>query len=242
MNITIKYNEQEYDVHLYNFQYWNQRFFCLGQSTDGSLFKKFISTKGFDHLMMEADNGPFFKFKKEHFNPYLCNKEKDLWHEYQQITQHGDNFKNSDVGPSDFSGHYCIVSELGPYKDDAYFETRSFEKPEFDLLQYQNDDLYFIQHQSTNKDKLPQLVCLLPDANIYEKINIIHGVTTKDEELFDLNALIRVTDTDLAYPGKNGLYLVLKKVAPSFLIPTKKYGTQEFYKLDIFIAPLREHV
>jgi hypothetical protein len=232
MKVNITYQDQEIEVFLYNFQYWNQRFFCLGSNQDGTLFKKFISTKGFDVLLMENDEGPSFTFKKEHFNPYLCNKEKDVWRESQQITQHYNNFSVSDIGPHDYSGHYIPVKDLGQYKDDAYFETKPFSKPEFDLLQYQTDDLYFIQHQSINKDRLPQLICLMDDATLYDKINIIHGVTDKDEEIFDLETLIKIVDTDLAYPEKNGLYLVLKRISVTFIIPTVLYGTQEFYKAD----------
>lgn len=229
MNIKITFEDQEYEVFLYAFQYWNQRFFCLGQSTCGTLFKKFISTKGFDELLIENTEGPSFIFKKDHFNPYLCSKEKDVWHESQQIQHHGNNFSVNDIGPNDYSGSYTQIRTLGPYRDDTYFETRPFVKPDFDLFQYQNDDLYFIQHQSINKDKLPVLTCLM-DADLYGKINIIHGVTDNNDEIFDLQSVFKIVDTDLAFPEKNGLFLIGKRSDKLFILHPLKYGTLEFYK------------
>ena len=229
MNINITYCEEEHTIFLYNFQYWNQRFFCLGQSQDGSIFKKFISTKGFDQLLMESTTGPQFKFKKEHFNPYLCSREKDLWKESQQIDHLADKLEIKDIGPHEYSGCYRVVAELGSYKDNAYFETKVFEQPEFDLFMYQNDDLYYIQHQSLRKDREPQLISLM-DTDLYGKVNIIHGVNEDGDDLFDVESLMKIIDNDLAYPEKNGLVVLIKSVKRSELCHFTTFGTQQFYK------------
>jgi hypothetical protein len=228
MNININLNNQEYTIFLYNFQYWNQRLFALGQSTDGTLFKKFISTKGFDKLLIESDTGPLFSFKKEHFSPYLCSREKPLWRESQLIDRNGKDFTASDIGPYDYSGNYEIVADLIPYRDDAYFETKVFTEPEFSLFKYQIDDLYFIQYQSALKDKMPTLTCLM-EADLYNNINIIHGVTDNGSDIFDLNSLLKVIDTDLAYPEKNSLYMIAKKAKKQFILTPLNYHLDFYY-------------
>ena len=227
MNININYNGIDYIIYLNILSFWNQRFFALGQSTDGTIFKKFISTKGFDKLLIESNTGPSFSFKKEHFSPYLCNKEKSLWKESQLIERNGNEFTTSDIGPYDFSGHYEVVADLNNYKDDAYFETKTFTEPEFSLLKYQMDDLYFIQHQSILKDKMPTLTCLM-EADLYNNINIIHGVMDNGNDIFDMNSLLKIIDTDLAYPEKNSLYIIAKKAKKNFILQPINYSL-DFY-------------
>ena len=237
MNINIILNNQEYTIFLYNLQFWNQRFFALGQSTDGTIFKKFISTKGFDKLLIESDSGPSFTFKKEHFSPYLCDKSKPLWRESQLIDRNGKEFNTTDIGPNDFSGHYEIVTDLIEYRDDAYFETKTFTEPEFSLYKYQLDDLYFIQHQSVAKDRMPILTCLM-EAELYNNINIIHGVMDNGNDIFDMFSLLKIIDTDLAYPDKNSLYTIAKKAKKGFILNTINY-TLEFYT-DALLDFLKE--
>lgn len=208
MKLFISFENELIEFNLYDFQYWNQRFFCLGMSTDGRLMKKFISTKGFDKLLVESDIGSKFNFKKEHFNPYLCDKEKDIWKESDQVEKHKEKFETSDVGPHNFSGHYVKCADLDNYKDQYYFETKKFDIYDFDLYKYRNDDLYFTQHQSSNKDKLPNVVNLF-DANLFGKLNIIHCVGDNGNEYVDFASLYQICDADLGYPTINSFYSIL---------------------------------
>lgn len=212
MKIIITLNNETHIINLYNFQYWNQRWFALGQSLDGSIFKKFITTKGFDRVMIESNSGTQFNFKKEHFSPYLCNKEKDIWRESQLIDNNQDLII-SDVGPSNFSGKYEFVDnqEGMVFNDRLYFETKNFEAPKFDLLKYQNDDFYYVRYQSINKDKLPQLTNLT-DIDLFGKINIIHGVDDNGNDYFDASSLTQICDTDLGFPEKNSIYILTRAI------------------------------
>lgn len=216
MKIIATINNETHIIHLYNFQYWNQRWFCLGLSLDGSIFKKFITTKGFDSILIESNSGIQFNFKQEHFSPYLCNKEKDIWKESQLIANNA-NIVINDIGPFSYSGKYKTIQteECFPYKDDVYFETKAFETPDFDLLKYQNDDFYYSRYQSTNKDRLPLLVSLT-DIELFNDINIIHGVRDDGVDLFDTESLYQICDTDLSFPEKNSLYLLYKSINQHF--------------------------
>ncbi len=231
VNVTVENNVKEFN--LYDFQYWNQRLFCLGMSSEGNELKKFISTKGFDQLMIEADDGPLFHFTKEHFNPYLCNRDKDIFKESQQIEKLGKKFKVEDIGQSKFTGHYQPCMVLGPYRDDLYFETKVFEVSNFDLFQYQTDDLYYIQHQSKNKDNEFPVIVNQFDANIFGKIFIIHGVNEDgSKDFLDFPSLYHICDADLGYPSINSFYSIIRANNYSGLLHIVRVGCLDFIKWD----------
>jgi len=237
MNIKIRIRNEEIEFNLYNFQYWNQRMFCLGMTLDGKTIKNFISTKGFDKLLVstiEAVEGSgYFHFKKEHFNPYLCSREKDIWKESQLLAKHGNNFKTDDVGPSSFTGHYEICMDLGPYRDDIYFETKLFEIEGFDLFKYQTDDIYYIIHQSKNRDnELPKLIDQ-SDGLLFGKISIIHGVNEEaSKDFFDFASLYGICDADLGYPSFNSFYSIIRAYNSNSLLRIMRIGSLDFIRYD----------
>ena len=233
MKINASINGMLKEFNLYDFQYWNQRLFCLGMSSDGNELKKFISTKGFDKLLIESDIGPSFHFTREHFNPYLCSREKDVFKESQLIEKHLDKFKTEDIGQSKYTGHYTICSDLGPYRDDLYFETTLFETSKFDLFQYQTDDLYYIQHQSKNKDNEFPVIVNQFDANIFGKVFIIHGVNEDgSKDYLDFSSLYHICDADLGYPSVNSFYSIIRANNFSGLLHIVRVGCLDLIRWD----------
>jgi hypothetical protein len=227
MNIDIEIENGVEEYSLFNYFYISQRYFASGINRITGETKKFITTKGFDQILMSSKKGIEYNFTKKHFNPYLCDKEKLIFRESQLI----ENQKIiKDIGPSNFSGNYEVVKKNQPYKDNFYFETVPFKVEGFDLFRYQNDDLYFTQYQSDARNKLPQLVNVF-DANLYEKINIVHAVNDNGDDYFDLNCLIRICDAELGYPDKNSFYSIIRAAGFEGVFKPHKIGPLEFVNL-----------
>lgn len=214
---------QEYA--LFSYYYVGQRYFASGINRTSGESAKFISTKGFDQILISCTNGLEYNFTKKHMNPYLCSRDKDLFKESQMIEN--PNRRIEDIGPSNFSGNYRVVKTNQPYKDGFYFETVPFKVEGFDLFKYQNDDLYFIQHQSDARNKLPVLVNVF-DAELYEKINIVHAVNDNGDDYFDLNCLVRICDAELGYPDKNSFYSIIRAAGFNSVFRTHAIGALEF--------------
>ena len=231
MNVDIKIDGLERTFKFYNFQYWNQRFFCLGVDSNNGEVRKFISTKGFDRILVQSTTGAKFNFRKMHFNPYLCSKEKDVWRESQIIDKQRDEFTCHDVGPSDWAGRYRTCKVLDYYRDDIHFETRPYELGDFDLLKYQSDDLYFIQHQSHNHDRMPTLINMFDGDKVFNNINIVHAVTDDGKEYFDEYSLNRICGADLGYTEANALYCITYGFQRIFL-HNIKFGVFNFLKIE----------
>ena len=75
MKVNIQIDGLQITVNLFKVEFWNQRFFCIGEDCESGHLYRFVSTKGFDRLLVERDKGARFTFRKEHFSPYLCNKD-----------------------------------------------------------------------------------------------------------------------------------------------------------------------
>lgn len=232
MNVDITIDGLERTFTFYNFQYWNQRFFCLGVDKTTGEVRKFISTKGFDRILVQCNTGAKFNFRKMHFNPYLCSREKDIWRESQIIDKKRDQFACMDVGPTEWGGRYrtCKVFD-DYYRDDIYFETRPFELGDFDLMKYQSDDLYFIQHQSKNHDQLPIIINMFDNDKIFGNIGIIHAVTDDGKEYFDEESLNQICNADLGYTETNGLYCIIQ-YTPKMFLHHLKIGQAHFLKIE----------
>lgn len=232
MNIIITMKTEKVEFILHDFQYWNQRLFCYGTSVDGSLKKKFISTKGFDKILVEAEEGPKFTFAKVHFSPYLCSRDKDIFRESQKIEKFNLAHHVKDVGPSEFSGMYQVCIENGIYRDDLYFETKVFDVDGFDLFKYQTDDLYYTQYQSKSHDnEFPVIIGDESQINVLGRVNIIHGVNENGEkDFFDFASLYHICDADLGFPPVNSFYSIIRASNQTGLLHIMKVGLLDFVK------------
>jgi hypothetical protein len=235
MIIDIETEDGIQEYSLFNFNYINQRYFATGTNRITGKDKKFITTKGFDQILIACEKGIEFNFTKQHLNPYLCERILPSG----QIYRESELIKTAilpikDMGLSDFSGNYQVIKTNQFYKDDFYFETVSFKVDGFDLFKYQTDDLYFTQHQSTARNKLPQLVNVF-DANLYGRINIVHAVSDVGEDYFDLNCLVQICDAELGYPNKNSFYSVIRAAGFDGIFKTYKIGPLEFANLKDII-------
>ena len=211
MRLNIEINGEIEEFELYNISYHNQRLFCLGIGNDKSRVVKFISTKGFDRLLLQSFRGAQFNFKLTHFSPYLCKKEqKDIFRESDLIDKERENFVTHDIGPSEYSGKYITCHLFDQYRDDIYFETLNYlPNKKFDIFKYQTDDLYYTQHMSANKTHLPIIINQFNNDHIFGKTNIIHAVQDNGVELFDTNSLFNIADADLGYPNMNSFYNIM---------------------------------
>lgn len=230
IDIQTENGVEEYSI--FNYLYIGQRYFASGINRITGETKKFITTKGFDQILMHSNNGIEYNFTKKHMNPYLCDRvedsEKLMFRESEIIKTATLPIK--DIGPSSYNGKYEIIKTNLPYKDGFYFETVSFKVEGFDLFKYQNDDLYFTQHQSDARNKLPQLINVF-DANLYEKINIVHAVNTNGDDYFDLNCLVQICDAELGYPDKNSFYSIIRAAGFDGVFKAHKIGALEFISL-----------
>jgi hypothetical protein len=216
---------------LFNFIYTGQRFFATGVNESSNKKYNFISTKGFDQILMSSLDGIDYNFTKKHMNPYLCERVKDsvsIFKESEIIQTIKTTIK--DIGPSSFTGSYKIVKTDQAFVDNFYFETIPFKYNGFDLFKYQNDDMYFIQHQSKLRDGYPKLINLF-DVDVYNKINVIHAVNDDGEDYFDINSLNQICDADLGYPDKNSFYKIIRASGFSGVIKPTKVGPIELIKL-----------
>lgn len=226
VDIQTENGVEEYS--LFNFLYINQRYFASGINRITGETRKFITTKGFDQLLVSSTNGIEYNFTKQHMNPYLCRRE-----DYEKMTfRESEVIKTAqlpikDIGPSNFSDKYQVIKSNLTYKSGFYFETVPFKVDGFDLFKYQNDDLYFIQHQSDARNKLPVLVNVF-DAGLYEKINIVHAVNDSGDDYFDLNCLVRICDAELGYPDKNSFYSIIRAAGFDGVFRTHAIGALEF--------------
>lgn len=232
MIINIQENNEEKEYLLFNYLYVNQRFFANGIERRTGEPAKFISTKGFDTILKRSSTGISYNFTKKYFNPYLCDKEKEIFKESIIIQTPGKEIK--DIGPSNFTGNYEIVKPGFTYRDDMYFEHKPFKVEGFDLFRYQNDDLYFTQYHSSSHNTLPKLVNIF-DAELYEKIQITHGVNTDGVDYFDLNSLIRICDAELGYPDKNSFYNIIRAAGITDVFRTHKIGALDFVSYNDII-------
>jgi hypothetical protein len=75
MKLTITIKGENVEIELYDFQFWNQRFFCRGNIGD-DIFK-FISTSRFENLLINDIEGIEYKFKPNpKFNPYTTKIDR----------------------------------------------------------------------------------------------------------------------------------------------------------------------
>lgn len=233
MELNIRIHGEYCTYNLYNIIYHNQRFFCLGVSEDGQTIKRFISTKGFDRLLVESQGGAEFNFKLSHFSPYLCRKDKDIWKESDLLDKEQQNFKTSDIGPSEYSGRYVTCYLFNSYRDDVYFEQVKYElNKKFDPYMYQTDDLYFTQHHSASKNSLPTIFNIYNNESIFNTLSITHGVKDDGTEFFDTKSLVDVCNADLGHPNMNGFYAIARSADKHIFLHEEKIGISTFYKKE----------
>jgi len=234
MKLNIKLDGIEQEVELYNIVYYNQRLFCLGVGKDKDIIRRFITTKGFDKLLVQSRNGSQFNFKLSHFSPYLCSKEhKDIWRESDLLKKEGNSFKTTDIGPGNFSGNYIKCYDFEDYRDDIYFETLTYNlNKRFDIHRYQTDELYFTQHISKNKTHLPTIINQFNNDHMFNKLNIIHAVKDDGTEYFDTQSLFDICDADLGYTSKNSFYSIIRAVDNHAMLLSEKIGLSSFSKLN----------
>ena len=229
MSVSITVGNDEYT--LTNVEYWGQRLFAKATCHKTGETSNVISTKGFDHLLIASNRGNKFKFKgSDKYNPYLANKEKDIYYESQLIDKHGEQYEVTDVGPSEYNGTYRFWFKLGEYNDDYYFETRKLQPSDFNLFQYQTDDIYYTTHASSYRDKLPTLFSG-SDADLFGKINIIHGVTflnDKVTDIFDVESIDIIVTADTGYAGKDGIYLIARSTGYKGMFNYRRIGVSNF--------------
>jgi len=211
-----------YSIRLSSIQYFNKRFFCIGEALDGSYSEKqFISTHGFEKLLMKHPDGSKFDFKKGVINPYMSDREDPIERESDTIRQKDISY--SDIGPSEFSGRYVDVADIGEYRVDTVFETKEFVKPDFDLYRYQNDSEYCVDNRSKKKDREPKLVCC--DSNeMYGKVKIIHGVSNTGDEFFDMESINYLLNRDIGHPEGKPTSIICG------IVPVTVFRVMEFFK------------
>ena len=248
MKICIKLNETEEEYELYGFQYWNQRFFCLGVSLNDGSKEHFISTKGFDKLLIKSYRGAAFRFKLGNFSPYLCNKEKSMFKESDKINTEEEDFLCNDTGPSEWSGEYIKCASFDQYIDNVYFETKPFELDKFDLFKYRTDPEYYHMNKTQKHDSLPMVydgrfvevdsktIHVIRNAKIDKVFNnttIIHGVCDNGKEYVDKLSLVEMCNLELNYIDKKetALHIICRAIEPGFL-HTISFGLNDFYILN----------
>ena len=201
MKVTICISGEFHDVDLYDLQYWGRRLFCYGNVKGTKT--RFVSTACFTDLLMQYNIGKPYRFTGiQKYNPYLC-KNETIGNE-----SGNDALRIIDVGPKEFSGLYINVRKLGEFIDNVYFETVEFEKPDFDLYEYQNDEAYRFSRQSGKRDALPKLYSKYR-IPLFGKLKVIHGVAkiSEDhfEDFFDCFSLNEMLGMDMGVIDKSSI-------------------------------------
>lgn len=195
---------------LYCFEFYNRRFFCLGNLIGERDICEFVSSFDFKHLLIHNPNGKStFKSNKSTVNPFLLHKNMDENNKFKNENYNlyrEEDVDIEDYGPTSFNGRYTCIGVLQQLNipDDAIFETFTIPKPKLDHWLIENDESYARIYKNCGRARIHNLYCAMPFLEIYDKIKILHCMTKDKKHYFDINSLGVILSADMGTTENNG--------------------------------------